>query len=302
MNRGALYGAGAYIIWGLLPLYWRALHGVPALEILAHRIVWALVIALALVGLRRGGWAWLRAALASPRTLATFSLSAVLLTINWGVYIWAVNAGHVVETSLGYFINPLLNVLLGVLFLRERLRLGQGIAVAVALCGVLYLTLQLGAPPWIALCLAGSFGLYGLLRKTAALGSLEGMTIETLLLAAPALVYLIWLELGGSGVFLRGGAATSLLLVGAGAATATPLLLFAAGARRLTLTTMGILQYIAPTLQFTLGVTLFGEPLTAQRLIGFGLVWAALAIYSIEGVIRGGRTARATARAGADSR
>jgi chloramphenicol-sensitive protein RarD len=284
MNKGLLYGAGAYAIWGLLPIYWKALHNVPAVEILSHRIVWALVVAVALVALRRGGWGWLGPALRSPRVLGTFALSAVLLSVNWGIYIWAVNAGHVVETSLGYFINPLVNVLLGVLFLHERLRIGQGVAVAVALAGVLYLTVQLGSPPWIALSLAGSFGLYGLLRKTAALGSLEGLTLETLLMTAPALLYLLWIELRGTGAFLYDGPVTSLLLVGAGAVTALPLLLFASGARRLTLTTMGILQYIAPTLQFILGITLFAEPLTPQRLIGFALVWAALAIYTLEGV------------------
>jgi chloramphenicol-sensitive protein RarD len=298
MNKGLLYGVGAYSIWGLLPLYWRALHGVPALEIFAHRIVWALLITVALVALRRGGWAWMREAARTPRTLLTFSASAVLLSINWWLYIWAVNAGHVVETSLGYFINPLVNVLLGVLFLGERLRLGQGIAVATALCGVLYLTVQYGTPPWIALTLAGSFAFYGLLRKTAALGSLEGLTLETMLLAVPSLGYLLWIEATGTGAFWHGGPLTSLLLIGSGLVTATPMLLFAGGARRLTLTTLGILQYIAPTLQFTLGVTLFGEPLSPQRMVGFALVWAALAVYTLESAIRGGRAARAQAAAG----
>jgi chloramphenicol-sensitive protein RarD len=298
MNKGLLYGAGAYIIWGLLPIYWKALQQVPALEILAHRIVWALVVTVALVALRRGGWAWLREALRTPRVLGAFALSALLLSVNWGLYIWAVNAGHVVETSLGYFINPLVNVLLGVLFLRERLRIGQGLAVAVALCGVLYLTLQLGSPPWIALCLGFSFGFYGLLRKTASLGSLEGLTFETLLIALPAAAYLIWAELVGGGAFWHAGPLASLLLAGAGLVTAVPLLLFAGGARRVTLTTMGILQYIAPTLQFTLGVTLFGEPLSRERLIGFALVWAALLIYTVEGTIRGDMAARARVAAG----
>lgn len=288
-NKGLLYGAGAYMLWGLLPLYWRALQSVPALEILAHRVVWALVVTLALVALRRGGWAWLREALRTPRTIALFALSALLLSVNWGIYIWAVNAGHVVETSLGYFINPLVNVLLGVLFLKERLRPGQALAVAVALCGVLYLTVQLGAPPWIALSIAVTFGFYGLLRKTAPLGSLEGLTFETLLMFVPALGFLLWQEWAGVGVFPHSGLASTLLLIGAGAVTAAPLLLFAAGARRLTLTTLGILQYIAPTIQFTLGVTIFGEPLTTARLIGFAMVWAALAIYTLESTIWGGR-------------
>jgi chloramphenicol-sensitive protein RarD len=292
MHKGLVYGAGAYIIWGLLPLYWRALGAVPALEILAHRVVWALLVTIALVALRRGGWAWLREAARTPRTLAIFGLSALLLSLNWFLYIWAVQTGHVVETSLGYFINPLVNVLLGVLFLRERLRPGQTLAVLVALSGVIYLTVLLGAPPWIALALAVSFGLYGLLRKTAPLGSLEGLTFETLLMLVPALAYLLLLERAGTGVFPHGGAGQTLLLIGAGAVTATPLLLFAAGARRVTLTTMGILQYIAPSIQLALGVTVFGEPLSAARLVGFVLVWAALAIYTVESQIHRGQVAR----------
>ncbi|HEX5692891.1 MAG TPA: EamA family transporter RarD, partial [Roseiflexaceae bacterium] len=179
MNKGILYAAGAYAAWGLLPIYWRFLHDVPALEILAHRIVWALLVAAVLLA-ARGNWSELRAAARSPRIMLTFFASALLLFANWYIYILAVNAGHIVETSLGYFINPLINVLLGVLFLRERLRLWQGVAVAIALAGVLYLTFEFGALPWIALGLASTFGAYGLLRKTAALGSLEGFTLETL--------------------------------------------------------------------------------------------------------------------------
>lgn len=291
MNRGLFYAAGAYTIWGLLPIYWKALQRVPAAEILAHRIVWAMAVTLLLIGLRRRR-AWLGEAARSGRTLLAFGMSALLLTGNWFLYIWAVNAGHVVETSLGYFINPLVNVLFGVLLLRERLRPGQGVAVAVASAGVLYLTLQYGAPPWIALALAASFGLYGLLRKTARLGSLEGLTLETLLMVGPALAYLGYLEVTGAGTFGHTAPATSLLLIGSGLVTATPLLLFAAGARRITLTTLGLLQYIAPTLQFTLGVTVFGEALSPQRLIGFAIVWLALAIYTLEGMISGAASAR----------
>lgn len=285
MNKGLLYGAGAYALWGLLPLYWRALRHVPAGEILAHRVVWAVALTLALVALRRGGWTWLREAVRTPRTLATFLLSALLLSFNWLLYIWAVNAEHVVETSLGYFINPLVSVLLGTLFLGERLRAGQILAVLCAFGGVLYLTVQLGTPPWIALGLAFSFGLYGLLRKTATLGSLEGLTFETLLMLPAALLYLGWLEAAGQAAFPHAGLATSLLLIAAGAVTAAPLLLFAAGARRVTLTTIGILQYIAPSIQLTIGVALFGEQLTATRLVGFCLVWAALLIYTVESQI-----------------
>jgi chloramphenicol-sensitive protein RarD len=228
--------------------------------------------------------------------MLTFALSSLLLSVNWWIYIWGVNNGHVVETSLGYFINPLVNVLLGMIFLRERLRPGQLLAVLVALGGVLYLTVQLGTPPWIALTLAFSFAFYALLRKTARLGSLDGLTLETMLMAVPALGFLLLLEAQGRGAFPHAGPAVNLLLLGAGAVTAVPLLLFAAAARRTTLTTMGLLQYIAPSIQFALGITFFGEPLSTQRLIGFALVWSALAIYSLEGVIQGGRAARARAR------
>jgi chloramphenicol-sensitive protein RarD len=280
-NNGALYATGAYIAWGLLPIYWKALKHVPPLEILAHRIIWALVVSIALVAIRRRG-AGVIAALRQPRTLAVFAASGILLAINWIVYIWAVQQGFVVETSLGYYINPLINVLLGVLFLRERLRLGQGAAVAIALCGVVYLTFAYGSLPWIALTLAVTFGIYGLLRKTAALGSLEGLTLETLLLIAPSLVYVFFLGAQGQGALGHSDAITTALLLGSGIVTTVPLLLFAAGARRVTLITLGILQYIAPTLQFALGTLLYGETLSPQRLAGFCLIWLALAVYTVE--------------------
>jgi chloramphenicol-sensitive protein RarD len=292
MNRGVLYAAGAYTAWGLLPIFWKALAVVPALEILANRVVWALVAALGL-GFLRGSWAWLRPALRDRRTLLTFMLTAVLLSFNWGLYIWAVNDGHVVETSLGYFINPLVNVFLGVVILRERLRFGQGLAIAVALIGVLFLTMTYGAPPWIALALAGSFGAYGLLRKTARLASLEGFTLETLVMFLPALAFLIFTEVTTGGALFHASLGTNVLLVVSGIVTAVPLLLFAAGARMVTMTTLGLLQYIAPTLQFLLGVWVYGEALTPQRLTGFVIVWIALVIYSLEGAITGGRAARA---------
>ncbi|NTU79034.1 MAG: EamA family transporter RarD [Chloroflexales bacterium] len=294
MNKGVLYAAGAYTAWGLLPIFWKALHHVPALEILANRVVWALVVTLA-VGATRGSWSWLGQALHSRRTLLIFASTALLLAVNWGLYIWAVNAGHVVETSLGYFINPLINVFLGVVFLRERLRPGQMAAITVALAGVLYLTISYGSPPWIALVLAGTFGGYGLLRKTAPLNSLEGFTLETIAMAPLALAFLIYTELTVGGALFHAGWGTTLLLASSGAITAVPLLLFAAGARRVTMTTLGLLQYIAPTLQFLLGVTIYGESLTPQRLVGFAIVWVALAIYTLDGVVSGGRAARARA-------
>jgi chloramphenicol-sensitive protein RarD len=294
MNKGIFYAASAYIAWGFLPIFWKALHAVPALENLAQRIVWGLAVAVVLVAYR-SNWRWLGEVFRSKRTMLTFVTSSLLLSVNWFVYIWAVNAGYIVETSLGYCINPLLNVLLGVLFLKERLRVGQGVAVALALAGVLYLTVQYGAPPWIALALATSFGAYGLLRKTATLGSLEGFTLEALLLFPLAVGYVLYLEVIGSGAFVHTGVATSLLLVCGGFVTAATLLLFAAGARRITLISLGILQYVAPTIQFLLGVLVYGEALSPQRLVGFCVIWLALAIYTLEAVLRNGRAAQACA-------
>lgn len=281
MNRGVWYAMGAYLIWGLLPIFWKALHHVPALEIMAHRVVWALLAALILLTAWRR-WPALWAALRSRRTLLTYSATAVLLSGNWLLYIWAVNAGFVVETSLGYFINPLLSVLLGMLFLGERLRVGQAVAIGVAALGVIFLAVMYGSPPWIALGLGGSFAIYGLLRKVAALESLPGFALETLLMFPVAFGYLAFLGAGGGGVLGHTDLATTLLLASSGIVTAVPLILFAAGARQINLTLVGILQYIAPSIQFTLGVTLFGEHLSPQRLIGFAIIWLALAIYTAE--------------------
>jgi chloramphenicol-sensitive protein RarD len=296
MNKGIFYAAGSYILWGLLPVFWKALQGVPALEILAHRIVWSLLVVLLLLVYHRQ-WHWLGAVFQNKRIVLTFMTSALLLTLNWFIYIWAVNADYIVEASLGYFINPLVNVLLGVLFLKERLRFWQGVAIAVALSGVVYLTVSYGTLPWIALTLAASFGGYGLLRKTASLNSLEGLTLETLLLFFPALAYLCCLTWLGTARFGHAGATTTMLLVLAGLATAVPLLLFAAGARRITLTSLGILQYIAPTLQFLLGVFVYNETLSLPRLIGFCLIWLALFLYSLEGLLQGNRASRVHAAA-----
>lgn len=292
MKRGIWYAAGAYVIWGLLPIYWKALQAIPALEILAHRIGWACLLTLALVLVRRQ-WAALSIALRRPKILAAFAASGLLLTANWYIYIWAVNDGHIVETSLGYFINPLINVLLGVLFLSERLRIGQVVAIGTALLGVLVLAFHYGSPPWIALALAGTFGLYGLLRKTASLDSLVGLSLETLLVMPLALGYLLWL--GPANAFGQVGPVTTLLMIGTGVVTAVPLLLFAAGARKITLTTLGLLQYIAPTLQFGIGVLIYGEALTPERLAGFVLIWLALAIYSLESLWRTRQTRQASA-------
>ena len=283
MNKGILYAAGAYIIWGLLPIYWKALDDVAAGQILAHRIVWSLLFVGGVLTVRHN-WAWLRGAVARPRVLFTFAVSGSLLAINWFVYIWSVNAGFIVETSLGYFINPFVNVLLGFLVLKERLRPAQWLALSVALAGVLYLTFSYGAFPWIALTLAFSFGTYGFIRKTATLNSAEGLFLETAVLFLPAFGFLLLQDFRGAGAFAHNGPTSTLLLMGAGIVTSVPLLLFAAGARRITMTSLGLLQYIAPTLQFLIGVLIFHEEFGITRLIGFGLIWLALILYSAESV------------------
>lgn len=283
MNKGILYAIGAYGMWGLFPLYWKMIQHVPALEILSHRMAWSLGFVLLLLVVRRR-WDWLKTAVHTPRTIFLFIASALLLSVNWFVYIWGVNAGFIVETSLGYFINPLVNVLLGVFFLGETMRRGQWAAIGLAAFGVIYLTFRYGELPWIALTLATSFALYGLIRKTAPLGSLEGLSLETALMFIPAFGYLIYLEVAGTAAFGHVDGQTTFLLGFAGVATAVPLLLFAAGARRIKLATIGILQYIAPTLQFLIGVLIYHEPFTMDRLIGFSLIWLALFIYSGENI------------------
>jgi len=283
MKQGIIAGILAYTLWGLLPGYWKAIQVVPPLEILCHRTIWSLVFVLLVLAVRKQ-WAWVRQARASPRTLAMSLGSACLLSLNWFTYIWAVNSGHVVDSSLGYFIAPLVNVLLGVLFLRERLRAWQTVAIGFAAVGVLSLTVGYGAFPWIALSLALSFGFYGLLRKVSPLGSLEGLSLETAALSLLAVVYLVYKEGTGGASFGHAGAATTLLLAGTGVVTALPLLLFAYAARQVTLATVGIMQYISPTFQFFLGVLAYGEPFTPTRLFGFAPIWLALVIYSVDGM------------------
>jgi chloramphenicol-sensitive protein RarD len=283
-SSGAVAAAAAYTLWGFFPVYWRTLLSVPALELLGHRVAWSLVlVGILQLGRRdrhRLAQAWRR-----PATLRAFVLTAMLLGVNWLVYLWANNHGHIVEASLGYFITPLINVVLGLLVLRERLRRGQMLAVSIAAVGVGYLILHAGGWLWISFVLAFSFGLYGLLRKTARLDSLEGLSVEMAILFWPALGYLLYLEATGQGALGHGSTLTDALLVGAGVVTAVPLLLFAYGARRIPLSALGILQYIAPTLQFLLGVFVYGEPFTTTRLIGFAVIWLALAVYTVEGFI-----------------
>ena len=281
---GLVYAALAYVIWGLFPIYFHALARVDAFEIVMHRSLWSFVFVWAvLVAMRR--LQWVPAVVRQPRLVAQFMLSALLLSANWLLYVWAVNHGHVVEASLGYFVTPLVNVLLGTWVLKERPRRLQWLAVAVAACGVLWLTLTLGRPPWIALGLAASFGSYGLLRKTASLGALEGLAVETAVMAPVAIVALALMAVPKGGVFAGMDGATMGWLLFAGPLTAIPLLLFAAGARRITMATLGTLQYLSPTIQFLLGVTWFGEPLQGTRLVGFVLIWLALGVYSADGFL-----------------
>ncbi len=281
---GLVYAALAYVIWGLFPIYFHALARVDAFEIVMHRSLWSFVFVWAvLVAMRR--LQWVPAVVRQPRLVAQFVLSALLLSANWLLYVWAVNHGHVVEASLGYFVTPLVNVLLGTWVLKERPRRLQWLAVAVAACGVLWLTLTLGRPPWIALGLAASFGSYGLLRKTASLGALEGLAVETAVMAPVAIVALALMAVPKGGVFAGMDGATTGWLLFAGPLTAIPLLLFAAGARRITMATLGTLQYLSPTIQFLLGVTWFGEPLQGTRLVGFVLIWLALGVYSADGFL-----------------
>jgi chloramphenicol-sensitive protein RarD len=284
LNRqGLWYALGAYGLWGLLPVYWKLLQEVPAAEILLHRMVWSLIF-LGVVLWAAKRWQWAREALSSRRTLAIYGIAALLLAGNWWVYIWAVNAGYIIETSLGYFINPLVNVALGVVLFKEKLRRGQWVAVALAAVGVSYLAAVYGRPPWIALALAFSFAIYAALKKVAPLGAAEGLTLETALMFLPAMAVLIYWQATGTASFGALGRQVDLLLLGSGVATALPLLFFAAAALRLPLSMIGLMQYLAPTIQFLLGVFVYDEPFDSQRLIGFTFIWVALAVFTAEGL------------------
>jgi chloramphenicol-sensitive protein RarD len=286
MRTGILSAGLAFLCWGLFPLYFHAISEVPPLQILVHRVLWSLLF-LALILTARRQWAWLGELRSRPRVIGSFAISSLLLSGNWLLYIWAVNNGHVIEASLGYFINPLVNVMLGYLVLKERLRRVQWGAIGLAAAGVLWLTWQAGQMPWIALMLAASFGAYGLMRKTAALGALEGLSFETLILFPVALAYLAWLSMHGQNAFATTDAdSTRWLLVAAGPITAIPLLLFASGARKIPLSVLGLLQYIGPTIQMSLGIFFFNEVFTSARLVGFVLIWSALALYAAEGLYK----------------
>jgi len=282
MNAGILFALGAYLTWGIFPVYWKFLHGIPPLQLLSHRIIWSFLF-LAVFLLSTGQFRSFLSSIKQRRVMVLYPIAAVLIGINWLTYIWAVNAGYIIETSLGYFINPLLNVLLGVIVLHERLRRLQWLPVVLAGIGVIYLTFVYGRFPWIALTLAISFGIYGLVKKVAPLGSLFGLTLETGILFLPALGMLIYAEITRNGAFLHGGTGPDLLMVGAGLVTTIPLLMFASAAQRIPLSLLGIIQYVAPTMQFLLGVLVYHEPFEQEQLIGFCFVWCALAVFWVEG-------------------
>ncbi|TMR97369.1 EamA family transporter RarD [Nonomuraea basaltis] len=290
-RRGVLYGIAAYTMWGLFPLYWPLLKPSGAVEILAHRMVWSLVAVVAALAVRRH-WSWFRELARQPRKLALLTVAAIVVTLNWGTYIYAVNTGHIVESALGYFINPLVSVLFGVVLLRERLRPLQWAAVGAGAVAVLVLTLDYGRLPWIALTLAVSFGVYGLVKKRANVAATESLAVETLVLLLPALGYLIFLQASGESTFPNHGVGHAMLLVGAGIITAVPLICFGAAAIRVPLSTMGLLQYIAPVLQFACGVLIAKETMPSSRWMGFAIVWLALAIFTYDSF----RTARKAAR------
>ncbi len=271
----------SFLIWGLSPAYWKLLKSVDAFEILMHRMVWSFLFLLPFLALR-GRWSEFVSTIGTPRRMAGLLTSTLFVACNWFIFIYAINHDQILQTSLGYYINPLVNVLLGTLILKERLRPLQGVAVGLAAIAVLYLTFGFGRIPWMALILAFAFGLYGLIRKMVAVTALVGLAIETLMLSVPATAYLLFLDMTGQGTFGRGGIGVSILLMGAAMVTGLPLLLFTIGARRIHLSTVGFLQYIAPTCSFLLAVFAFGEPFSRARAIAFILIWIALAIYSAD--------------------
>ncbi|MFF3341531.1 EamA family transporter RarD [Streptomyces flavidovirens] len=301
-RSGLLYGIGAYGMWGLVPLFWPLLKPAGAMEILAHRMVWSLaVVGVVLVAVRR--WAWVGELVRQPRRLGLIAVAATVITVNWGLYIWAVNSGQVVEASLGYFINPLVTIAMGVLLLKERLRPAQWVAVGVGFAAVLVLAVGYGRPPWISLVLAFSFATYGLVKKKVNLGGVESLAAETAIQFLPALGYLLWIGSHGNLAFGAEGAGHAALLAATGVVTAAPLVCFGAAAIRVPLSTLGLLQYLAPVFQFGLGVVYFHEAMPPERWAGFSLVWAALALLTWDALrnARRGRTeaARRLAAVGA---
>ncbi|MFC2165979.1 EamA family transporter RarD [Acidobacteriota bacterium] len=277
---GTWYSIATFLMWGFLPIYWKALKEVPASEILLHRIIWSFLFLALYISLKKR-WPVVRETYAIVPNRLSSLICALLLGINWFIFIWAVNADHLVEISMGYYINPLLSVLLGMLILRERLTLWQWVAFALALLGVAYMTIQYGRVPWIALTLAVTFGIYGLIRKTARVGALTGFAGETAILSPTALVFLILLLMQGGSVVGKASLSVHLLLIGTGIVTALPLVWFARGARRIPLSSVGFIQYLAPTCHLLLGVFLYGESFTRVHAVSFSLIWIALIIYSV---------------------
>lgn len=278
-RRGFVLALFAYLLWGMLPFYMKWVAHLPLIEVIAHRIVWSVPIAAAVLAWA-GRTADFKVALRSPRMLSMAALTAVIISVNWGIYVWAIAVDRTVETALGYYINPLVNVCVGALLLGERLGRFQVVAVALAAVAVTILTIEQGTLPWVSLSLAFSFAAYGYFRKTLPIGPSQGFLLEILLLSVPALAYILWLAATGQGHFVSGGWRDTLLLIGCGPVTAVPLLLFAFGAKLLKLSTIGIMQYIAPTMVFLIAVFVFGEPFGRAQAIAFALIWAALALYT----------------------
>ena len=289
-TRGALAATLCYFLWGLVPLYWTQLAAIDPVELIAHRHVWSLAFLVMLIAIQ-GGFGEILATLRSATSVGWNLASATLLTVNWLVYIWGVNTGHVIDCSLGYFLVPLVNVAAGRFVLHEHLHTAQWIAIGLAAAGVASLVIQLGRPPWIALALAGTWGGYSLMRKKNPLGTVTGLAVETLLLAPLALGFLIWQHQAGTGALGRVDVRTHLLVLSAGVITATPLLLFAYGAKRIRLSTLGLLQYVAPSVQLLLGIFFYHEPFPRTRALSFSLIWAALAVYAIDNVLAQRRSA-----------
>ena len=281
---GVIYAGAAFVIWGLAAVYWKELGSVPPLEIIAHRVAWSFFFLFSLIILQRQ-WNQFVVILQNPRMLLILLSTSILVGANWLLYVWAVNNNHLLQASLGYYINPLVNVVLGMVFLKERLRRPQILAVLLATIGVLYLTIQYGQFPWIAICLAMSFGLYGLIRKVAPVSPLVGLTVETLLLALPAIGYLLYLDFQGTGTIFRVSLKFDLLLIGCAPLTAVPLLFFTAGAKRLYLSTVGLMQYIGPSGMFFLAVFYYHEPFSTAQIWTFVMIWTALVIYSTDSVM-----------------
>ena len=285
MNKGIVSGIGAYALWGFFPIYWKLLYNVPALELIGHRIAWSFLLLSAVILITRQSTDFRTTF--NVRTVGIYLMASLLIGVNWLMYVWAVNAGHIVETSLGYFINPLISVLLGLIVLREKLRSAQWLPIGLASIGVTYLTIRFGQLPWIALGLAFTFGFYGLVKKVAPLSSLSGLTLETGILFIPALAYLGFVEASGNAAFLHTGIIPDLLMIGAGLVTTVPLLMFASAAKQIPLTMMGVLQYLAPTIQFLIGIYVYKEAFDRTRLIGFSIVWLALIVFWVENYLAG---------------